>query len=388
MWVGAGCDDAATRAASCHQIASATIADLSMLPTQSPGALPEISIYDLMLPEPSQVACTFRELASSEWVLADTDGDGQYDYAAGMAIATDSLAPDLPSGFVATPGLSTIDIAFTPAADTHDLAGYQAVCATTEGAPASSSPAAPPRYVTARNLCGESLDVPLVPSSIDTGVPGEDAGNGGFEIPQSIYQLDPAYVCGDQPDPSATSIQLVNLPTGRVFVVALLAIDRAGNAAATAFLSELRTVPKDDFWQDLHDRGSDVDGGLCLVAETFGDDAAITGALRGLRDELMTTPIGRATAGAYYATFGRLGAVVHAWWPLGAIAALVLAPLVLLSLGWPLVVILLVVRVARARYAKRHAAWPRMRSPSTVPVAVGRQPRATRSSSSSFAVGR
>ena len=375
VWVGSGCDDPATRAANCHQIASSTIADLSMLPTQPPGATPEISVYDLMVPEPSVLACQFRELVSSEWVMADTNGGGAYNYVVQKPIATDALAPDLPSGFVATPDATSIEIAFTPAADTHDLAAYQAVCATVDGSPVSTAPPAP-RYLTARNLCGESLDVPLVPSSIDTNLLGADAGNGGFEIPQGVAELDPAFLCGDQPDPTASSIRLAPLPTGKKLVVVLLAIDRAGNAAATYFLDELQAVPKQDLWQDLHQRGGRAEGGFCLVAETFGDDHPITHALRAFRaDVLAPTPTGRAIARAYYA----LGTLARAWPPLAAALAIVIA----LVLGWPLVLVVLV-----WRYANRHAAWPRMRSPSTVPVGVGRQPRATRSSSSSFAVGR
>jgi hypothetical protein len=391
VWVGVGCDDPATRATSCHQIASASIADLSTLPTQPPGALPEISIYDLMVPEPPFLACSFRELVSSEWVMVDTAGGGTYDYIASKAIATDALAPPLPTSFAATPGPTTIDIAFVPPADTSDIAAYQAVCATTDGNPATTGPPPAPRYMTARRLCGESLDVPLVPSDIATGLPpaAVDAPL-GVSIPQGVAELDPTFLCGDQPDPTASTIRLGPLPTGRTFVVVLLAIDHAGNAAATYFLSPLATAPTDGLWQDLHDRGGSAEGGLCLVAETYGDDHPITRALRGFRDDtLARTPLGRAAMAAYYATLGRLGAIVRRWWPLRVVAALALAPLVAFALLWHLLTLPgLVVLVLVARYAKRHAAWPSTRSPSTVPVGVGRQPRAMRSSSSSSAVGR
>src|SRR5947209_3498282 len=44
-WVGSGCDVAATRAAQCHQIASATIADLSTIPAA--GVAPDVPVYDV-----------------------------------------------------------------------------------------------------------------------------------------------------------------------------------------------------------------------------------------------------------------------------------------------------------------------------------------------------
>lgn len=396
IWVGPRCDDPAMRAAGCHRIASATIADLSTLPTVPTGATPEVPIYDVIVPEPGGLGCTPRAQVASEWVLVDSTGGGSYDYATSVSIAADTLAPPLPTGFAAAPERTSITIQFTPPADTSDIVAYQALCADDVGAAVATGTRPAPRYQTARQLCGEPLDVPLVPSLIDTGVPlhGVDAAV-GVALPQTIAQLDPSLVCGEAADPNASSIQLVGLPPHGSFVVALLAIDRAGNAAATYFQTHLVTHDPTDLWTDLHDRGSRVEGGFCLVADTYGDDHPLTRGLRAFRDAtLARTAVGRALVAAYYASIGKLGALVRGRPLVRVVVALALAPLVAIALAWHalslpgLLVVVALVVLARRRYRNRHAAWPSTTSPSTVPVGVGRQPRATRSSSSSSALGR
>ena len=253
LWVGARCDDDAARAAGCHRVS--TIADLATL---AAPARPELGVWDAMEPEPGANVCDFRALASAEWAIADGDGDGVYDYFASAPLAIDALAPPLPTGFVATATPSTIDIAWTPPPDVSDIVAYQVLCATNGGTPASALPPPAPRYVTGRSLCGLSFDVPLHPSAIAT---GSFDGTTDVEISQGIAQLDPTFLCADVPDPAATHVTLRGLQTRVPNVVLLVAVDAAGNAAATYFTSYLVTSTK-DVWIDLHDRGSSVDGGF------------------------------------------------------------------------------------------------------------------------------
>ncbi|MGE5183457.1 MAG: hypothetical protein ACM31C_15405 [Acidobacteriota bacterium] len=257
LWVGAACDDDAARAAGCHRVT--TIADLATLATP---ARPELGVWDVMEPEPAANVCDFRALASAEWAIADGDGDGVYDYFASAPVAADALAPPLPTGFVASPQRSSIDLAWTPPDDLSDIVAYQVFCATRgAGEPASTRPPPAPRYTTARALCGLSYDVPLHPSAIDTGFPPPD----DIVIPQGIAQLDPAFLCADVPDPTATGVTLEGLQTREPNMVMLVAVDAAGNASATYFTSYLVMSSK-DWWTDLGDRGDRVDGG-------FGCDA-------------------------------------------------------------------------------------------------------------------
>ncbi len=227
IWVGQGCDDAATRAAQCHRVDAATIPDLSAVPPA--GVAPEVPIIDLMEPEPSAMGCDMRAITGEEWAIADLDGDGVYDSFTGMAIATDALPPPLPIDFSATYGPGVIELHWTPPADTSDIYAYQALCATDTGDPARVGAPPPVEYVTARQLCGEPLDVPLVPSPI---VPGD---NTDVAIPQTIAQLDPSIVCGETLDPNASALRIDHLREGPSYVIALAVVDRAANAAVTYF---------------------------------------------------------------------------------------------------------------------------------------------------------
>ncbi len=317
IWVGAQCDDAALRAAQCHRIDSATIADLSTIPAA--GVAPDVPVYDLMEPEPGALGCDMRALPSGEWAIADGDGDGVYDYFAGQPIATDALAPPLPTDFHVARGAGYFELSWTPPADPSDIASYQVLCALPDGTPASSHVPPPPRYVTARLLCGEDLDVPLVPSALDL---GPIDANFDVALPQSIAELYPANICGDQPDPTATSLRVDGLPDGKPLVVLFLAIDRAGNAAATYLYPTLVAGTSSDVWQDLHQRGSTSDGGFCLISEAFGGDHPVTRVARRFRDDVLApTALGRAVIAAYYRASARLGRPGgRAPWPLVLLA--------------------------------------------------------------------
>ena len=233
IWVGTGCDDSATRAAQCHM--EGTIADLS-----APGPFtPEVPIIDLMQPEAPNAGCDMRARTSSEWLLADLDGDGIYDASASATIATDALPPPLPLEFAATTGSDFIELAWTPPADTSDIYAYQALCALPDGSPARTGTPPPAEYITARELCGESLDVPLMPRAI---VPDD---NTDVQIPQSIAQLDPSVICGETLDPTASTLTIDHLRASSSIVVLLAVVDRSANVTATYFHPTLATTSPD-----------------------------------------------------------------------------------------------------------------------------------------------
>jgi hypothetical protein len=227
IWVGEHCDDATERAASCHRIDAATIADLSTLPTTV-----EVPVFDLMAPEPTLRTCDGSTSMTRQWAIADGDGDGTFDYFAPQMVETDAQPPPLPTGFHAHSGVGSIELAWTPPADTSDLAAYQALCAGLTGELASSLVPVAARYTTARRLCSESLDGPLVPSPVETD-PMRVDGEETIAIPQGMAQLDPAYLCAESTDPAASSLQIRGLTPGQPVLIELLAIDRAGNPSAT-----------------------------------------------------------------------------------------------------------------------------------------------------------
>lgn len=258
VWTGLGCDDPATRAAQCHQIASATIADLSTIPAA--GATPEVGVYDLMATGSAERLCRGAGPAA-EWAIADGDGDGIDDYFVSQPIVADAQPPPLPTGFTARGGAGAIELSWTPPADTSDVAGYQVLCARLDGSPASLRPALAPRYTTARQLCGESLDVPLVPSAVDGDVPPDAAD---VQLPQTIGQLDPSIVCGETTDPTATSLRLSGLPDHTPMLLVLVAYDAARNPAATYLYPALTTAPPPAGC--ACDAGAPLSGGTAALA--------------------------------------------------------------------------------------------------------------------------
>jgi len=371
IWVGASCDDTIMRPMNCHKIDSAGIADIGSIATTN-GVTPELSVFDLMTPEPMNEGCEQRVLSANEWAIADTDGDGTPDYFLSQSVDTDSLPPPLPTTFTASGAENGIEISWTAATgDVADIAYYQALCATDLGDPGRTDPPAP-RYVTPRLLCGAALDAKLAPSDITTATPADgDAGTDGdageIALPMGLSQLDPAYICGESADATATSLRLENLKNGVPYTVVLLAIDKFGNSQGTYFTSKLTPQPVTDFWEDLQNHGSKVEGGFCLIAETYGDGNPLTNVLRNFRDHtLADTAFGRWLTDVYYATLGKLGAVVHGHLVLRVVSGILLLPLVVVALLWHaltlpglLVLVSLFVlrrRIMRSRMAQRAAA--------------------------------
>jgi hypothetical protein len=336
--------------------------------------------------------CEQRVLMANEWVGVDTMMSGTPDYWVNQEVDTDSQPPPTPTNFTAVGSEGGVLLSWTaPAGNVSDIAYYQALCTTDLGDPALSSPPAP-RYITPRSLCGAAQDALLVPcnfsdpdnpntctamptsttttdagidapdasdfartpplppidaqvdAGIDAGIDADtsdiDASGGPTDAAvkinlESIAQLPAAYICGESDDATSTSLQISGLQNNVNYTVALLAIDKFGNAAGVYFNQPLTPKPVTDFWEDLHNKGSRVEGGFCLIAETYGDDNPLTNALRRFRDHtLADTAFGRWLTDVYYATLGKAGAVVHAHWTLRILSGILLLPLVVLALLW------------------------------------------------------
>jgi hypothetical protein len=248
----------------------------------------------------------------------------------------DTKPPPLPpaGSIKAAGGDSTIHVTWSvPTANNSDITYYQALCANVDGSPALSKPSDGAQYVTTLSICNAAGDPALVATPLPA-VTGEMPVNLTDLNPQ-FANLDASYVCGPTAPGTATSLDIGGLTNGTPYQVILLSIDRHGNYTGTYFTSTISPVPSVDFWQDLHDRGSKTEGGFCLLAETYGDDSALTGALRAFRDDTLgASRVGRWLTAAYYATIARLGAYVHGSIALRIAAAILLAPAVALALLW------------------------------------------------------
>ncbi|MEP6865792.1 MAG: MXAN_2562 family outer membrane beta-barrel protein, partial [Deltaproteobacteria bacterium] len=87
--------------------------------------------------------------------------------------------------------------------------------------------------------------------------------------------------------------------------------------------------------EDLHDKNDHIEGGFCLLAETYGDNNPLTTALRSFRDHtLADTVYGRWLINAYYKTLAPLGAYVQGHIVLRILCGILLLPLVVFALLW------------------------------------------------------
>ena len=376
IWVGTMCDstDPNIRAANCHQIPGAGTSDIQSI-MQTNGITPEVPVYDLMEPEPSHMGmgCEQRVLSTAEWAISDINPDGTVgstpQYFVSEGIQTDSLPPPLPTTFTVSPGESAINISWkVPTGDISDVAYYQVLCADSAGNPVTVHPPAA-QYITPRNLCGfaEDLGAPMQPTAIDTGTSTVDAG--AIALPPDLAELNPKFICGTQADATATTLRIdknqfpEGLKNGEPYTVVFLVVDKFGNAAGTFFNGTITPQAVTDFWEDLHDRGSNVKGGFCLIAETYGDDNPLTQALRSFRDDnLETTGFGRWLVHAYYGSLGKLGVYVHGHTWLRVVSGVLLLPLVAIALLWhvltlPGLLVLLALIVLRRRFRLPRRAW-------------------------------
>jgi hypothetical protein len=336
FWVGSTCDSMNTeiRNANCHQVTSVGQIDS----IQAGMTRVVVPVYDFMTPvgvtDTTRPDCMPVEQDGTLWALAKiSTGSDPPDFSLTKTIPIDSKAPDPPTGFRAFGGDNSILISWTAPVSTNDVEGYQALCARADSdAPGRSSGRPDPLYMTAQTLCGLS-------KTVDLGE-GQPIDNGGdpvafADLPEGLKNLEATFLCGEAHSATATNIRIEGLENGVAYKVVLLTMDKFWNASGTFFTSTLTPVPSTDFWEDVHDRGGKADGGLCLLAETYGDDSSLTTTLRAFRDDTLgRTQLGRWVTRAYYATLARLGVEVHGSTAARLLAAIALTPLVGLALLW------------------------------------------------------
>lgn len=356
LWAGTSCDVAANRtgtAATCTKLDS--INDLDAELTVG-GSFRSFNLFQIVTANtPNQVPKDCPQLDSvsnSIFALVAAPPNGGTDYnvsfpqpAGGLtgdttAAAIDTRPPPLPTAIKAAGGDRSIHLTWTsPASNNTDIAFYQALCATLpdadapNGSPGTLSRSNDPQYVTTASLCNAPGD-PTV-DAVDVSNPAADMEQPVGAPAGEFGALNDDYICGQADSGTASSLDIGGLKNDTPYRVILLSADRHGNYKAVYFTSTVTPIPSRDFWQDLHDRGSNTEGGLCLLAETYGNDSSLTGALRAFRDDTLgTSRVGRWLTAAYYATLARLGAYVHSSIALRIAAAVVLTPAVALALLW------------------------------------------------------
>ena len=335
VWVGTGCnnEDTTQRNADCTKLEKQTTPNLTAI--EAAGfANVDVDLYRFMTPKQSDRntgGCIPRRLTGNAYLLVDENTDDKFDYWITKQVETDSEAPPLPTNFKAVGAEEAVEISWDSPTDVSDIAYYQALCAAGPNSDQVAIKGTPPapRYQTPYTLCGAQQSLTLTPSDIASN-DGIDAGTTAIPLGELATQ-NPKFICGESDSPTATSIRIKGLTNGTPYLVALLAIDKYGNAAGTYFTSRLTPIPATDFWEDLHNQGSTAEGGCCLISQTFGDDSGLTNTLRSFRDNtLASTAFGRWLTDVYYAlSFNMHGNI------LARIAmAIVLLPFIAFALLW------------------------------------------------------
>jgi hypothetical protein len=374
LWLGADCENDTTRDTNCVQVPSEGIADL--------GALNNMIVRKTFtvagLIAPTSVSCPAGEGTGHVYVLADLSGAGTYDYGRSAELAYDTLAAPAPANPTAASGEGAVQVDWDAQLDrAEDVAYYQALCARVDnGAPALSPPSHEARYVTTTQLCptAQSHEVILTPiankrtapgaagppdaAPIDAALPDAAPPDAApSSLPDGLADLDPSFVCGEVTAP-ATSMRISGLQNDVEYQVVVVAVDLAGNASGIYFQNPITPRPVTDFWEDLHDQGSEVEGGFCLVAEAYGDGGGLTETLRRFRDQtLASSALGRWLTHIYYDLSDALAPLVQGSLVLRVVAAVVLAPLVAVALLWHLLTLpgLLALVLAAVWWRRRRA---------------------------------
>lgn len=338
VFVGTQCTDNVLRPTQCKGINS--ISDIDTM-VNRPENL-QFTLYEAINVNDTG-PCQQREGDAFIWILVDTNADNTYDYSSNQAVGAgifdvvtgiDTQPPPIPTDVDANSAESAVKLDWTPVESrVEDIQFYQVLCAGPDGQPAFDSPPAVAKYQTVRSVCDLNQDIALSESAISGG--DEGSAVTAETLPLGLRQLDPAYVCATETGGAGAGITVEGLENGVPYTIVLLSVDLAGNVTGTFLTQTITPQPVTDFWEDLHDRGSDVEGGFCLLAETYGDDSGLTQTLRAFRDEtLASTVFGRALIDAYYASIGKLGFIVHGSLALKIVAGIVLAPLVAIALLW------------------------------------------------------
>ena len=363
IWIGQGCDDMVMRQASCVQLTDKTINDYDSIFLQADYIYPIQPVMDVKGP-----VCSETQGSSAVWYLVDSSGTGNpLDSAGSEAVPFDKQPPPLPGNLKATHAEGAIQLTWDlPSANTADILYFQALCQdTNSGGPVGTSYDIKPEYSTPGGVCGlpetgvilNQVDVdpnktfdagvpdagpdgapdadPLAPDAMPDAMPDASTApttDGG--APTTFEGLSPTFLCGEAAGTS-TSLRIKGLANGTPYKVILLSIDASGNAAGAEFIEPITPEAVNDAWEDLHQGGSQVESGFCLISDTYGGGGPITSAMRAFRDDTLgATAWGRALTRFYYAHVAWLGAWARAHWYVRVLFAIALFPLVVFALSW------------------------------------------------------
>ena len=285
------------------------------------------------------------------WVLGPSNQSSSViDYGKSIAYDVDTEPPPAPpiTSVSAIEGQITIDWD-RDVARADDIERFQLLCANADGTPVRATAKFKPEYDTSQALCGQAgADITL------------EAVNAGGESDVSLpaaFLTDSRYICGQAG--SGDDLEIDGLENDKEYIVGVVAIDFYGNPKGVYLNKTQVPVSVIDWWEDLQGRGSEVEGGFCLIADAYGDNNPLTESLRDFRDDtLASSALGRALITTYYEHVAPLGGAVRGSGTLRVLVAIALLPAVVIALLWhaltlPGLLLLVVGLVALRRWWRR-----------------------------------
>ena len=291
-----------------------------------------ISVHDLV----QTTAGSCNQAEESRWVYAiideNNDGIGKEDYTNKLEILTDTQPPPAPDNLDASGAENGIRVSWELPSRSEDIWYYQLLCARADGSvdPADGLPRVDKQYLTGVDVCGiddgSTCPIPLdqvveEPDDDDGGDDGGDdgtgradagegsadasgltalgdppdagpaadaggdAGGGGdagtgecADLPGGLETLDPAFLCGEEASPSATSLRASGLQNGVPYHVVLVVVDRSRNPLAIDLGEQTPRLVK-DFWEDYKESGGGARGGCSAGQAGLGGGIAVALAL-------------------------------------------------------------------------------------------------------------
>lgn len=325
LYTGIDCNNVTSRP-SCEVVGSiASLDPLSSQPNRTP-----VRIHQAIQPKSTgDDRCGAVERKALVWVGADGDSMGDIEYWESKGVDVDTNPPPIPSEVSAKGGENGVIVQWTnPQERATDIEYYQFLCAKRTGTslePALDEVSHSPQFQRAAELCGLTSTLSAISFS---------ANQGSATAPSWLGDPE-SYVCG-QASAGATSYRVGGLENGTEYEIAMLAIDHAGNASGVFLTEAVKPEALTDFWEDLQDKDSEVEGGYCLIASAYGDGSGTASRLRALRDETLAhSAAGRWLIARYYALSSSLAPHLSSSWRRTA-AALLLGPVVALGLAWQL----------------------------------------------------
>jgi hypothetical protein len=265
LWVGTSCEvDKETRDNNCRKVGD--VADIDQIDNSETRI--EVSLFDAIAGKDTTASCAGVEGNRSLYFFVDTMGAGDFDHHQTIEVGTtetvtriDTKPPPLPTDFELASAEEAIRITWDPPATDTDIYGYQILCAKQDGTPGREGPDA--RYTRVADLCG--LDAENIESFEVKSETVKSSDTTPAMIPDAMMALDPSFICGEVIDQTAREALIEGLDNGEAYSVIVVAVDEYGNAVGAAFDKTATPKPAFDFWEDLHNRGSNVEGGFCLA---------------------------------------------------------------------------------------------------------------------------